>query len=95
MILPRIVEPGACARHGCGHDADVHADMRTPSGKQRLYRGACREFLLGLEVCGCPRWTDIAPCAGIAPIVMTATSGVRYERCACGEVKKIVPDGAR
>lgn len=77
---------GSCARHTCGHDAGDHADMRTPSGTQQLYRGAC-----GADGCACPEWVDVAPCAGIAPVVVVATSGVLYERCACGMVKRYSP----
>jgi hypothetical protein len=62
--------------------------MRTPSGK-RLYRGQCKR-------CGrCPRWVEEPPCKGVKPIITTAKSGVRYSRCACGEVTQLAPETVR
>ena len=68
------------ARHGCGHDASLHADMRTPSGHRRLYRGGCHE-----EGCTCARWMDETEqtCPGIVEAI-GSPSGKRYGRCRCG-----------
>jgi len=79
----------ACARHGCGHRADRHADMRTPRG-QELFWGRCKA-----DDCACVEFAYEPTCDPTRPIsVVTAKSGVRYERCSCGIVNEIRPDEA-
>lgn len=76
----------ACARHGCPHAADEHADLRVGDGPYAW--GACRK-------CACGEFLEVRICDPSAPVVVSAApSGVRYERCRCGAVRTITPGAA-
>lgn len=70
---------GPCARHGCGHDAGAHRVF--DEVERRWVPGPCN------HCAACADWLEEPACKRIAPIVVTAASGTRYTKCACGVVR--------
>ena len=73
-----------CGRHGCGHVGAEHLHPAEGPRRPDPEWGACKQ-------CWCVAWVPEG-CPPDAMVVVTAKSGVCYERCrSCGATRALAP----